>query len=164
MHEYEHGQLKSGPEGKGGKVKGRRQAIAIALSEAGASKYQSKQENKERLAPSARNQPEQPPSSKPRGAPVSVHVGSRASTPAMGGESPSKFKKGDGTAAPKRKTAAGASKKELYNWAKAQGIEGRSKYQRGARESARVVDQNPGASAEPAAQEGVRPVAKSLAV
>jgi hypothetical protein len=45
MHEYEHGQLKSGPEGKGGKVKSRRQAIAIALSEAGASKYQSKEEN-----------------------------------------------------------------------------------------------------------------------
>jgi hypothetical protein len=34
MHEYEHGQLKSGPGGKGGKVKNRRQAIAIALHEA----------------------------------------------------------------------------------------------------------------------------------
>jgi hypothetical protein len=41
MHEYEHGQLKSGPGGKGGKVKNRRQAIAIALHEAGASKYES---------------------------------------------------------------------------------------------------------------------------
>ena len=31
MHEFKHGELKSGPGGKGGKVKSRRQAIAIAL-------------------------------------------------------------------------------------------------------------------------------------
>ena len=35
MHEFKHGELKSGPEGKAGKVKSRRQAIAIALKEAG---------------------------------------------------------------------------------------------------------------------------------
>src|SRR5947209_11229074 len=46
MHEFKHGELKSGPEGRGGKVKSRRQAIAIALKEAGASKYESKTENK----------------------------------------------------------------------------------------------------------------------
>jgi hypothetical protein len=46
MHEFKHGELRSGPEGKGGKVKSRRQAIAIALSEAGASKYQSERETK----------------------------------------------------------------------------------------------------------------------
>ena len=34
MHEYKHGQLKSGPAGKGGKVKSRKQAVAIALNEA----------------------------------------------------------------------------------------------------------------------------------
>jgi hypothetical protein len=34
MHEYKHGELKSGKRGKGGKVKGRKQAIAIALNEA----------------------------------------------------------------------------------------------------------------------------------
>ena len=34
MHEYEHGELKSGRGGKGGKVKSRKQAIAIGLSEA----------------------------------------------------------------------------------------------------------------------------------
>jgi hypothetical protein len=34
MHEYKHGELKSGPGGKGGKVKSRKQAIAIGLSEA----------------------------------------------------------------------------------------------------------------------------------
>ena len=34
MHEFKHGQLKSGRSGKGGKVKSRKQAIAIGLSEA----------------------------------------------------------------------------------------------------------------------------------
>jgi excinuclease ABC subunit C len=34
MHEFKHGELKSGPSGKGGKVKSRKQAIAIGLSEA----------------------------------------------------------------------------------------------------------------------------------
>ena len=38
MHEYKEGDLKSGKDGKGGKVKSRKQAIAIALSEAGVSK------------------------------------------------------------------------------------------------------------------------------
>ena len=37
MHEYKIGKLKSGKGGKGGKVKNRKQAIAIALSEARAS-------------------------------------------------------------------------------------------------------------------------------
>lgn len=34
MKEYKEGELKSGPEGKGGPVRSRGQAIAIALSEA----------------------------------------------------------------------------------------------------------------------------------
>ena len=34
MHEYKHGELKSGKGGKGGKVKSRMQAIAIGISEA----------------------------------------------------------------------------------------------------------------------------------
>ena len=50
MHEYAHGELKSGRRGKAGKVKSRRQAIAIALKEAGASKYESKGENRRNLA------------------------------------------------------------------------------------------------------------------
>ncbi len=54
MHEYAHGELKSGPRGRqrsgGGKVKSRRQAIAIALEEAGASKYESKARNRRNLA------------------------------------------------------------------------------------------------------------------
>ncbi len=34
MHEYKHGELKSGKGGKGGTVKSRKQAIAIGISEA----------------------------------------------------------------------------------------------------------------------------------
>lgn len=34
MHEYKHGSLKSGKKGKAGKVKSRKQAVAIGLSEA----------------------------------------------------------------------------------------------------------------------------------
>ncbi len=34
MHEFKEGTLKSGAEGSGGKVKSRKQAIAIAISEA----------------------------------------------------------------------------------------------------------------------------------
>ena len=37
MHEFKHGELESGPEGEAGKVKSPKQAIAIALSEAGVS-------------------------------------------------------------------------------------------------------------------------------
>src|SRR4029077_12360911 len=46
MHEAKHGELKSGPRGKGGQVKSRKQAIAIALHEAGASKKQSPAQKK----------------------------------------------------------------------------------------------------------------------
>ncbi|TGD57860.1 DUF6496 domain-containing protein [Flavobacterium humi] len=42
MHEFKEGDLKSGKDGKGGTVKNRKQAIAIALSEAGVSKKTSK--------------------------------------------------------------------------------------------------------------------------
>ena len=53
MHEFKHGELKSGP---GGKVKSRKQAIAIALHEAGASKYDSPTEQKRSLAKTKRKE------------------------------------------------------------------------------------------------------------
>jgi hypothetical protein len=56
MHEFAHGELKSGPAGKGGKVKSRKQAIAIALHEAGASKYDSKRKNRSNLAKTKRKE------------------------------------------------------------------------------------------------------------
>jgi Family of unknown function (DUF6496) len=43
MHEFKHGELRSGGSGK--KVKNPRQAVAIALSEAGASNQQSPKKN-----------------------------------------------------------------------------------------------------------------------
>lgn len=46
MHEYKHGELDTS---RGGKVKNPKQAIAIALREAGASKYESPQKNRENL-------------------------------------------------------------------------------------------------------------------
>ncbi|HWK68013.1 MAG TPA: DUF6496 domain-containing protein [Rhizobiaceae bacterium] len=47
MHEYKHGELRI--RGKGPKVKDLKQAIAIALREAGTSKYESPRENRETL-------------------------------------------------------------------------------------------------------------------
>ena len=52
MHEFKHGELKTARGRR--KVKNPRQAIAIALSEAGASKYESESENKRNLAKSER--------------------------------------------------------------------------------------------------------------
>ena len=56
MHEFKHGELKSGRRGKGGNVKSRRQAVAIALSEGGASKYASKSKNRRNLGKSKRKE------------------------------------------------------------------------------------------------------------
>jgi hypothetical protein len=50
MHEFAHGELKSGPDGKAGPVKSRKQAIAIALSQAGDSRFKTPQSNRKSLA------------------------------------------------------------------------------------------------------------------
>jgi hypothetical protein len=87
MHEYAHGELKSGPNGKGGKVKSRRQAIAIALKESGASKYESKSENKRNLSRSKRKEAAGRTAQQEREG--KSHVGARGkreSTKAMGGK------------------------------------------------------------------------------
>ena len=47
MHEYKRGELRSGASGQ--RVNNRRQAVAIALSEAGASNQQTPKENEEHL-------------------------------------------------------------------------------------------------------------------
>jgi hypothetical protein len=47
MHEFKHGELRSGTSGP--KVRTRKQAIAIALSEAGESNQQTPKENEEHL-------------------------------------------------------------------------------------------------------------------
>ncbi|HET8995722.1 MAG TPA: DUF6496 domain-containing protein [Acetobacteraceae bacterium] len=53
MHEYKHGELE---RGRGGKVKSRRQAVAIALSEAGASNQESPRENRRHYAHTKRKE------------------------------------------------------------------------------------------------------------
>ena len=87
MHEYAHGELKSGPNGKGGKVKSRRQAIAIALKEAGESKYESKTENERNLTKSKRKEAAGKTYQQEREG--KSHVGARGkreNTKAMGGK------------------------------------------------------------------------------
>jgi hypothetical protein len=119
MHEYEHGELKSGPDGKGGKVRSRQQAIAIALNEAGASKYESAGENERHRARAARK--EAAGDTYQQEAEGKSHVGAagrRESSPAMGGENAVKPKK--------RARRAGSTREELYQRAKAQGVAGRS--------------------------------------
>jgi Family of unknown function (DUF6496) len=131
MHEFAHGELKSGPEGKAGKVKNRKQAIAIALHEAGASKYESKKENEESLAKTERKQAEG--KTYQQEAEGKSHVGAsgrRESTPAMGGENAT-------TAARRGGRSGGSSKKKaLYDRAKSEGIEGRSRMSKQQLESA----------------------------
>jgi uncharacterized protein DUF6496 len=53
MHEFKHGELESA---RGGKIKNPKQAIAIALSEAGASNQQSEETNRERLRTTKRKE------------------------------------------------------------------------------------------------------------
>jgi Family of unknown function (DUF6496) len=97
MHEYKHGELKSG---KAGKVKSRKQAIAIALSEAGASKYSSKRKNSSNKAKTARKEAAGRTSQQEREGKSHVGAdGKRESTKAMGGKNA------------KRKTARKAARK-----------------------------------------------------
>jgi hypothetical protein len=130
MHEFEHGELKSGPGGKGGKVKSRRQAIAIALSESGTSKYQSEDENKERFARA--KQKEAIGKTGQQEAEGRSHVGARGqreSSAAMGGNNATRLTRSGRKAAQTRarRAAGGQTKEQLYKRAKARGIEGRSK-------------------------------------
>lgn len=86
MHEFAHGELKSGRAGKGGKVKSRRQAVAIALKEAGASQYESKGENRRNLRKTEHKEVEGKTAQQEREG--RSHVGARGrreSSPAMGG-------------------------------------------------------------------------------
>jgi Family of unknown function (DUF6496) len=91
MHEFKHGELKSGPGGKGGKVNSRRQAVAIALKEAGASKYESKQKSKRNLAKTERKETRGETYQQEREG--KSHVGARGrreSSRAMGGKNATK--------------------------------------------------------------------------
>ena len=87
MHEYAHGELKSGRSGKGGKVRSRRQAIAIALNEAGASKFNSRAKNRSNEAKTERKEAKGQTYQQEREG--KSHVGARGrreSSRAMGGK------------------------------------------------------------------------------
>jgi hypothetical protein len=91
MHEFKHGELKSGPGGSGGKVKNRKQAIAIALKEAGASKYESKSENERNLRRTESKEARGETAQQEREGKARVGArGRRESSPAMGGKNATK--------------------------------------------------------------------------
>jgi hypothetical protein len=127
MHEFKHGELKSGRGGRGGKVKSRRQAIAIALSESGASKYASSSENKRRLARAKGKEARGRTAQQEREG--KSHVGARGrreSSRAMGGRNTTR-RTARGRMAARTRTRGGPTKAQLYRRAKARGIQGRSK-------------------------------------
>jgi hypothetical protein len=127
MHEFKHGELKSGKGGKGGKVKSRKQAIAIALSEAGASKYDSKRKQRHNRARSAREEAKGRTGQQEKEG--KRHIGARGkreSTRAEGGKNARRL-----TAAGKRaarsRVRGGPTKEELYKKAQKRDIPNRSK-------------------------------------
>jgi len=128
MHEFAHGELRSGRGGKGGKVKSRRQAIAIALSEAGASKYQSGRKNRRNLRRTEKKEARGETGQQEKEG--RSHLGARGkreSSRVMGGKSARTRTARGMKAARARARDGGATKETLYRRAKARGIEGRSK-------------------------------------
>jgi hypothetical protein len=117
MHEFKHGELKI--RGNGPKVKNPKQAIAIALHEAGASSQESPKKNRENLW--------QTKAKERRGetAQAAAEDTGRASKKAAGGRKPSTKSRGGG------KTRA-----ELYEMAKKRNIQGRSRMSKGELERA----------------------------
>ena len=127
MHEYKHGELKSGPAGKGGKVKNRRQAIAIALHEGGASNYESKGENKREFTRTERKERRGETSQQEREG--KSHVGARGqreSSRAMGGQN-AKQTTARGRKAARTRSRGGLTRAQLYERAKRKGIRGASR-------------------------------------
>ncbi len=108
MHEYKHGELTTGA---GPKVKNPRQAIAIALHEAGASKEESPQENQEQLKKTKEKE----------------RKGETAQAETEGKEAQDRTLQVEPAPEPKRRWT---SKTELYAEAKKRGVPGRSKMSR----------------------------------
>ncbi len=124
MHEFKHGELKSG---RGGKVKSRKQAIAIALSEAGASKYDSKRQNRRNRARTERKEARGQTAQQEReGKRHLGATGQRESSRSQGGENARRLT-ARGKRAARARVRGGATKQELYRRAKKQGIPNRSK-------------------------------------
>jgi hypothetical protein len=126
MHEFKHGELKSG---RSGKVKSRGQAIAIALQEAGASKNDSPKRNRRNLRRTAQKEARGRTAQQEREG--KFHVGAyrkRESTKAMAGRNARKqTARGHRAAVARARKADGYTRQELYEKAKLRNVEGRSK-------------------------------------
>jgi hypothetical protein len=126
MHEFKHGELKSGPGGKGGPVKSRLQAIAIALEEAGASKYESDRRNLRNLQRTERMEAEGKAGQQEREGRTHIGAsGKRGSTRSMWRERP-KADVVEGQPLCARR-ADGHTRQELYAEAQRRHIDGRSR-------------------------------------
>jgi hypothetical protein len=129
MHEFKHGELKSGRGGKGGRVKSRRQAVAIALEEAGASKRESDRRNRRNLRHTERKEAAGRTGQQAReGKSHLGAAGKRESTRAMGGKDARRpTARGRKAANARAHRPDGHTKQELYARAQRRHIEGRSK-------------------------------------
>ena len=111
MHEYKEGELKTG-RGKGPPVKSRKQAVAIALHEAGATNQESPKKNRQNLARTKRKE----------------RKGETAEAETEGKRAQRRtVHKGESRAGSGHSSRGGETKAVLYAKAKARGIEGRSK-------------------------------------
>jgi len=128
MHEFKHGELKRGRRGKGGKVKSRKQAIAIALHEAGASKYDTPSERKRAKTKYRAKEKKGETGQQEREGKRRVGAkGRRESSRAMGGKNArSLTKRGAKAARSRTRKSSKKTKDELYEQAEEQGVEGRS--------------------------------------
>jgi hypothetical protein len=129
MHEFKHGELKRGRSGKGGAVKSRRQAIAIALEEAGASKYESARRNRRNLRRTERKEARGETAQQEREGKSRIGAShKRESTRSMGGRNARHTtRRGRKAAAARARKHDGHTRQELYARAKRRHIEGRSK-------------------------------------
>lgn len=129
MHEFKHGELKSGRGGKAGKVGTRRQAVAIALQEAGASKYDSERRNRRNLRRTEQKEARGQTAQQEREGALNVGARrKRESTNAMGGRNARKqTARGHRAAVARTHRTDGYTREELYEKAKRQHVEGRSK-------------------------------------
>lgn len=129
MHEFAHGELRSGPGGKGGKVTNRRQAIAIALKEAGASKYEGPTKNQKNFAKSKSKEARGDTYQQEREG--KSHVGARGrreSSRSMRGRNATQLTaRGRKAARSRARNSGGATRQELYERAKKRNIPGRSR-------------------------------------
>jgi hypothetical protein len=128
MHEFKHGELKSGRGKNAGKVKNRRQAIAIALQEAGASKYDGAKRNRRNLRRTGKIEAHGRTAQQEREG--KTHIGAdrnRESTRAMARRNARKPTAGGRAAVARAHRTDGHTRHELYDKAKRRRVEGRSR-------------------------------------